>query len=508
MKIFATEKIKELEQLTIERQQISSLELMERAALQAFLWLINHFQDKKTVYHIFCGVANNGGDGLVIARMLKQNYFEVHVYIVPFSDNYSKDFSTNLERLKECNLTYQLLQEDSFFPNIDEKHIIIDAIFGIGLNRELDHWLQVLFQKINYHKAFKVTIDVPSGLFLHQKTTIAIQSNVVLTFQLPKLAFYFPDNELFIQEIVFLSIDLDTHSIENLPTNYYYIDDKEIKKRYQPISKFSHKGTLGHVLLIGGCYGKMGAMILAAKAALRCGCGLTSVLIPKCGYEILQTASPETMVITDENYYKITNINFTFHPKAIGIGMGIGQDNETKEAFYQFLKNNTTPLVIDADALNILSEHTEWLQFVPKNSILTPHPKELERLIGSWKDDFQKIEKTRQLAQKYQFVILIKGAYTLIVEGKNVYVNSSGNQALATGGSGDVLSGMITSFRAKGYSAVDAALFGVYFHGRTADIAVNDIGFEGFIASDIIKYLGKVFLELKNYTNYLNSALI
>ena len=498
MKIFNAEKIKELDKLTIETQKITSLELMERAALQAFLWLVNHFHDKKTVYHIFCGVGNNGGDGLVIARMLKQNYFEVHVYVVPFSEKFSNDFDSNLERLKECNLTYEVINADSEFPDIAENHIIIDAIFGIGLTRVMDSWLQLLIQKINYHQSFTVSIDIPSGLFLNQKTNLAIHSDVVLTFQLPKLAFYLPDNENFINEIVLLPIDLDEKAIEFIPSNYFYTNLNEIKKRYKPISKFSHKGTQGHVLLIGGCFGKIGAMVLASQAALRSGCGLATVFIPKCGYEILQTATPEAMVITDEDYHKISNIAFNFQPKAIGIGMGIGQDAATAAAIFDFLKNNFIPLVIDADALNILSENKEWLSLLPKNSILTPHPKELERLIGTWNDDFDKIEKVKAFAKTYHLVVLIKGAFTLIIDEKNVFVNSSGNQALATGGSGDVLSGMITSFRAQGYSAVDAALLGVYFHGRTADIAMNDMGYEGFIASDIIKYLGKVFLELKN----------
>lgn len=497
MKIFNAEKIKELDKLTIETQKITSLELMERAALQAFLWLVNHFHDKKTVYHIFCGVGNNGGDGLVIARMLKQNYFEVHVYVVPFSEKFSNDFDSNLERLKECNLTYEVIKADSEFPDIAENHIIIDAIFGIGLTRVMDSWLQLLIQKINYHQSFTVSIDIPSGLFLNQKTNLAIHSDVVLTFQLPKLAFYLPDNENFISEIVLLPIDLDKKAIEFIPSNYFYTNLNEIKKRYKPISKFSHKGTQGHVLLIGGCFGKIGAMVLASQAALRSGCGLATVYIPKCGYEILQTATPEAMVITDEDYHKISNIAFNFQPKAIGIGMGIGQDAATATAIFDFLENNSIPLVIDADALNILSEHQEWLNLLPKNSILTPHPKELERLIGTWNDDFDKIEKVKAFAKTYHLVVLIKGAFTLIIDEKNVFVNSSGNQALATGGSGDVLSGMITSFRAQGYSAVDAALLGVYFHGRTADIAMNDMGYEGFIASDITKYLGKVFMELR-----------
>ncbi|WP_396175731.1 NAD(P)H-hydrate epimerase, partial [Flavobacterium sp.] len=300
MKIFTTEKIKEVDKLTTERQHITAFELMEQAALQAFLWLVHHFHDKKKVFHFFCGVGNNGGDGLAIARMLKQNYYDVHVYVVPFSKKLSPDFESNLERLKECNLKYEIINEDADFPDIAENNIVVDAIFGIGLSREMDEWIQQIVQKINYHQSFKVSIDIPSGLFLNRKTSIAIQSDVVLTFQIPKLSFYIPDNEQFINEIVILPIDLDEKAIDSIPTNYYYTDLNEIKKRYKPISKFSHKGTQGHVLLIGGCYGKIGAMVLASQAALRSGCGLATVYTPKCGYEILQTASPEAMVITDE----------------------------------------------------------------------------------------------------------------------------------------------------------------------------------------------------------------
>ena len=498
MKIFDSNSIHILDELTINHQHITSLELMERAALKAFLWLVDHFHDKKKVFHIFCGIGNNGGDGLVIARLLKQNYFSVKVYVLPFSDEFSEDFSANLERLKECNLTYTLLNETATFPTIAEQDIIVDSIFGIGLSRDLADWMQKIIQKINYHNSYKVSIDVPSGLFLTKKTTIAIQSDVVLTFQFPKFAFFMPENELFISEIVILDIELDQTAIDKIPTTYFYTDLNEVKKRYHPIAKFSHKGTQGHALLIGGNYGKIGSMVLASQAALRTGCGLATVYIPKCGYEILQTASPETMVITDVNYNKITKIEFDFNPKAIGIGMGIGQDEETINAFYAFLKNNKLPLVIDADGLNMLASHPEWLKLLPENSILTPHPKELERLIGVWEDDFDKIDKTRKFAQAYHLVILIKGAYTSIIDNKNIFVNPTGNQALATGGSGDVLSGMITSLRAQGYTAFDAALIGVYLHGKTANLAVKEMGYESFIASDIIHYLGKAFMELKD----------
>lgn len=498
MKIFDSKNIHELDRLTMEQQQITSLELMERAALQVFLWIVNHFSEKKKVFHLFCGVGNNGGDGLVVARLLKQNYFSVQVYVIPFATSYSEDFKTNLQRLKEVNLNHSLLDESATFPTIDHQDIIIDAIFGIGLTRELAPWLQKIIQKLNEQPSFKVAIDVPSGLFLTRKTELAIQSDVILTFQFPKLAFFMPENEAFVTEIVILNIELDSKAIDKTPTSFFYADVNEVKKRYLPIAKFSHKGTQGHVLLIGGSYGKIGSMVLAAQAALRSGCGLATVFIPKCGYEILQTASPEAMVITDKNDKKITQIDFDFTPKAIGIGMGIGQEEETIAAFYDFLLKNKLPVLIDADGLNILATHPEWLTLLPKNSILTPHPKELERLIGTWQDDFDKIKKTQQLAQQYQLVVLIKGAYTLIINDKTVFVNPTGNQALATGGSGDVLSGMITSLRAQGYTAFDAALIGVYLHGKTANLAVPVIGHESFIASDIIHYLGKAFLELNS----------
>lgn len=497
MKIFNAEILRQIDKLTIEKQGITSLELMEKAALQVFLWLVHHFTEKKTTYYIFCGVGNNGGDGLVIARMLKQNYFDVHVFIVPFSTNYSDDFNSNIERLKECNLTYEVIDRASDFPVIPDNAIIIDAIFGTGLSRDLDDRIQKFIQHLNYQKGTKISIDVPSGMFIEKKTEIAIESDILLTFQLPKLPFYFKDNECHINEIVFLDIGLDREALNSFSTMYQYIDEQEVKLRYKPISRISHKGTQGHVLLIGGSYGKIGSMILASRAALKSGCGLVTAYLPKCGYEIVQTAFPEAMVITDENHEYITNINFEITPKAIGIGMGLGQEFQTQKGFHEFLKSNKTPLVIDADALNILSNNKEWLTLIPENSILTPHPKELERLIGTWTDDFDRIEKVKSFSEKYNVVVVVKGSHTFIYDKENIFVNGSGNQALATGGSGDVLAGMIASFLAQKYSSVDAAILGVYFHGRTADLGIEEVGYEGFIASDIINYLGKVFWEVK-----------
>ena len=265
---------------------------------------------------------------------------------------------------------------------------------------------------------------------------------------------------------------------------------------YKPISQDTHKGIQGHALLIGGSYGKMGSVCLSSKAALRTGCGLVTAFIPKCGYEIVQITFPEAMVMTDENEKVLSNINYDFEPDAIGIGMGIGQDVLTEKAFYNFLLNNKNNLVVDADGLNILSKNKNWLSLLPPKTILTPHKKELERLIGTWQSEEEKLEKVTQFSLEHDLVVVVKGAPTLVIYHSENYQNTTGNQALATAGSGDVLSGIITSLLAQNYDPKNAAILGVYLHGLTADIAAPEMSYQAFVAGDIINYLGKAFLNL------------
>ncbi|HLF51397.1 NAD(P)H-hydrate dehydratase [Flavobacterium sp.] len=279
-------------------------------------------------------------------------------------------------------------------------------------------------------------------------------------------------------------------------SNHCQIDKHEIIKRYKPIDKYTHKGIQGHALIIGGSYGKIGSVVLASKACLKSGCGLVTAFIPKCGYEIVQISVPEVMVITDDFLEHITDINFDLKLQAIGIGIGMGQHPDTQHAFFNFLKMNDLPLVIDADALNILSQNKEWLSILPKKTILTPHLKELERLIGNWDSEVEKFEKVKELSIEHNLVIVIKGAPTLIIDGATVYENTTGNQALATAGSGDVLTGIITSLVAQSYEPIDAAILGVYLHGLTADIAFPEMSYQSFIASDIIATLGEAYLHI------------
>ncbi|QSW89708.1 NAD(P)H-hydrate dehydratase [Flavobacterium endoglycinae] len=278
----------------------------------------------------------------------------------------------------------------------------------------------------------------------------------------------------------------------------YLINKEEILKLYKPIDCKAHKGTQGHAVIIAGSYGKIGAGVLASKSCLKSGCGLVTTFIPKCGYQILQTSIPEVMTVTDENTNFITNINLPLIPQAIGIGPGIGKELGTQKALFEFLRINKAPLVLDADALNIISENISWLELVPEDTILTPHPKELERLIGKWNSESEKFQKTIAFSEKYKVIVVMKGAPTFIINKTSVYENTSGNAALATAGSGDVLTGILTSLLAQGYEPKYASKMGVYLHGLTADLALPKTGYESFTASTIIKYLGKAFLELGN----------
>jgi len=276
------------------------------------------------------------------------------------------------------------------------------------------------------------------------------------------------------------------------------MDRTAILKIYKPIDAQTHKGIQGHALLIGGSYGKIGAMVLSSKACLKTGCGLVTVFMPRCGYEIIQTANPEVMVLTDVQEKYISKIEFDFVPQAIGIGPGLGQELETQNAFHEFLTNDKTPLVIDADALNILSQNKQWISLLPHKTILTPHPKELERLLGKWNSDVEKFEKTIAFSKLHLLIIVMKGAPTFIIDGDAIYKNTTGNAALATAGTGDVLTGMITSLLAQSYEPIDAAILGVYLHGLTAEIALPETGYQSFIASDVIANIGKAYLSLGN----------
>lgn len=500
MKIFSREQIYEADTLTVKNQNIESVDLMERAGYQVFNWLHLRMKGAQVPVHIFCGIGNNGGDGLVLARHLILEGYNVKVYIVNYSDKRSKDFLINYDHIKNVTNDWpESLHNSENFPEIKRDDIIVDAVFGIGLNRPVANWVRDLFVYFRKTKAFTLSIDMPSGLqtdAIPEDDNSVVWASYTLSFASPKLVFFLPGTAKFTVNWEVLDIGLDAGFLSETNTPFNLIGKYEAIPMYKPRNKFSHKGHFGHTLIMGGSYGKIGAVILSGRGALSAGAGLVTTYIPKCGYTAIQAAFPEAMVITDNNDTFISNITFNMKPTVIGFGMGVGTHEKTVKAFENFLKDNTVPLVIDADGINILAKHPDLLKLLPVNTVLTPHPKELERLIGTWKDDFDKLEKAKAFSNIHNVILVIKGANTITVYEDNFYINASGNPGLSTAGSGDVLTGIISGLISQGYDALSATVFGVYLHGKSADIAVQDCGYQSLTASHVIEYLGAAYLDL------------
>ncbi|MBR9758203.1 MAG: NAD(P)H-hydrate dehydratase [Algicola sp.] len=500
MKILSREQIYKGDKLTAERQNISSTDLMERAGMQIFNWLHLRMQGAQVPVHVFCGIGNNGGDGLVIARHLTTHGYHVKTYVVNYSDKRSKDFLINYERIKQTTKDWPvLLDAESELPAIAKEDIIIDAVFGIGLNRPAANWVKTLFQHFRASKAFTLAVDIPSGLYtdkVPEDEQGVVWAGHTLSFQSPKLIFFLPDTAKYTAQWEVLDIGIDLEYLYHLNTQANLIGKHEVLTWYKPREKFSHKGSFGHALIVGGSYGKIGAVSLASHAALTSGAGLVTAYVPKCGYIPLQTALPEVMVITDDKEEYLSNIIFNITPTVIGLGMGMGVHETSIKALEAFLQQNNTPLVIDADAINILAAQQDLLALLPEQTILTPHPKELERLVGPWQDDFDKLKKVSELSKKYNLIVVVKGANTITVYHENYYVNSTGNPGLATAGTGDVLTGVITGIMAQGYDPLISAIFGIYLHGKSADLQVEDYAYQSMVASHIIEGLGAAYLDL------------
>ncbi|MFC4219067.1 NAD(P)H-hydrate dehydratase [Flagellimonas marina] len=499
MKIFSAQQIYNADKFTIEKQQITSDVLMEQAATKLFEWIHARLRGTQVNIKLFCGIGNNGGDGIALARLLHEHGYSIQVHVVNYSEKRSKDFLLNLERIKENKIWPDFINEDSDLPEISPNDIVVDAIFGIGLNRTPDKWVGRLIQHINASQAFVLAVDIPSGLPMDRSpwnTYYVIEASYVLSFQVPKLVFFLPETGVYVNQWELLDIGLDAEILEKTDAAYELVGRQEILPLYRPRLKFSHKGTYGHSMIIGGSYGKIGAVQLASNACLTTGSGLVTAFVPKCGYQSLQTSVPEVMVLTDEDERNISKITLPFVPDVIGIGMGIGTEEKTAKAFGNLLKEMKAPMVIDADALNILAKNPKMLKDIPEKSILTPHPKELERLIGAWEDDFDKLEKAKTFAKEHEVILVIKGAHTIILYNGKGYVNTTGNPGMATAGSGDVLTGIITGLVAQGYEPLYATIFGVYLHGLAGDIFASQQGYEAVKASEISTMIGRGFMDI------------
>jgi NAD(P)H-hydrate epimerase len=512
MKILTASQIRNWDKFTIDNEPISSFDLMLRASEKwlSFFEKITKKQ-KKNTYLILAGLGNNGGDALNIARFLalKNNkQYTIKVWVIWHSDKFSEDFAKARYLLeKECpDIEILDVSERTTLPPIPKNVIIIDGILGTGISKPVKGWLELFFEQINNLKQKKVyAIDMPSGLNADKTTEGAVlKANTVITFQAPKLAFFMPENQFYFDEWFCIDINLHTHFPELNAIQYEIILNNSLQKFIKKRPKFSHKGTFGHSLLVGGAYGKTGAILLAGKACLRSGTGLLTIHSAKSSHLILQTALPEAMFSGDEDDKNISIISTDVLEKitAIGIGCGLGTNPITKQWLKDFLMQNyenQKPLVLDADALNIIAMSGEEMwQYIPKNTILTPHPKEFERLIQeTWHNDFEKLEKLKDFAEKTQCIVILKGANTMIATPeKSIYFNTTGNPSMAKGGSGDVLTGILTALLAQKYTPLQASLLGVYWHGTAGDLGVIKKGELSLLPSDLIDFLGKAWKKL------------
>lgn len=501
MKIFNVSQIKKIDNCTVINQGITSVDLMERASLAVSEKLIRILDSNQPIL-VFAGVGNNGGDALAIARILLSKHFRLDVYTVAPNDNFSRDCLANKERLDRLT-NVRLIKEAKDIPHIYPGCVIIDGLFGSGLNRPLEGVYLDVVKVINTSHNKVYSIDMPSGLFIEDNADNnpegIVRADKVFTFQFPKLSLLLPDSGDYCKKMHVLDIGLCDKCIDEEQTDLYFTEKADVA--ILPFSRgtFSHKGTYGKALLIAGSYGKMGAAVLSARACLRTGVGLLTMHVPRCGVDVLQTAVPEAMVDADEFTENVSRIEVDVNQFTVGIGPGIGTDEKTKNLLSDLFQRYQKPMVIDADALNLIAADESLKNNIPLESILTPHPVEFDRLSGSVsKNGYERLQKARKFAERYNVYIVLKGAYSAIItpDGK-VYFNSTGNPGMATGGSGDVLKGMITSLLAQQYSPQNAAILGVYLHGVAGDLAAKSKSQQGMLPSDMIEYIGKAYRALK-----------
>ena len=506
MKIFSASQIRAWDAYTIENEPVASLELMNRASQVFVNWFAKQYPDQERRVIVCCGTGNNGGDGLAVARMLHLANYEAKVLVCDFAGRHSTDFDAQISLNRKitrldmvfCHTAQDF--QDKWNVSAIENELCIDALFGSGLSRPLTGEWAAAIEFLNGSGADMVSIDLPSGLFcdLTSVGNAVIEANQTFSFERPKLAFFFPENASYTGDWLIESIGLHPAFDQQTTSDLFYLDDEHASCLILKRDKFAHKGSFGKALLICGSKGKIGAAVLAARGCLRSGAGLVTIHAPSCGLDILQTAVPEAMVSVDEHPDYLTMLPDLEGFTGIGVGPGIGQNDLTVGALSELISKFNKPMVLDADALNILSKNRRVLTKLPKGSILTPHVKEFERLFGKTDHDFERNELQRKFAVELGLFIILKGAHTAIAcPDGTCWFNSTGNPGMATGGSGDVLTGILCGLLAQGYDPKTSCLLGVFLHGRAADIAILDMGMEALIAGDLPEYLGEAWISVQ-----------
>lgn len=504
MKIFPTATIKQLDAYTIEHEPIASIDLMERAAQAIANELISQWPDKDDIrFVIFAGPGNNGGDALAVARLLASNGYQPEVYLFNTTGKLSPDCEANRDRLTSiAGVDFHEVITQFTPPQLTEDDVIIDGLFGSGLNKPLSGGFASLVKFINAAGATVVSIDIPSGLMGEDNSShnmeAVVKADYTLSLQFPKLAFLFAENEPYVGAWKVLDIGLSKEAIRQTHTPYEMGDVSKMRYQLKIRSRFSHKGNFGRALLVAGQQGMAGASVLAARACLRSGVGLLTVHVPLCNNTIVQTSVPEAMTSLDVNECCFTDTPDLAPYQAIGIGPGLGKADATRQALYHLLSHSSVPMVLDADALNLIGESHSYLRRLPKGSIITPHPGEMDRLVGKCADSYERLSRAINLAQTCGVYVVLKGAYTAVISPEgNCWFNVTGNPGMATGGCGDVLTGIILSLLAQGYDADTAAKMGVYVHGLAGDLAAREKGEIALTASDVVDYLPKAWKLLE-----------
>lgn len=497
MKIFSAEQFRKWDQYTISHKPITSAELMEEAAKACVQWLEKNMGNEEH-FIFFCGVGNNGGDGLAIARMLHLRQCTVELYVVGNYDQCSNDFSSNYDRLQDDEIAITHVDSAAHLPNIPGQAIVIDALFGTGLNKPAEGIFAEVINHINLSSATVVSIDMPSGLPADDHLNGAcIRATHTLSFQATKKAFLLAENAGFTGKVHILEIGLLPEFQKNENSPFELLDAEMMRYIIWQRNIHTHKGDYGHVALVSGSKGLMGATVLMARGCLRSGAGKITCIIPECGYNIMQVSIPEAMTkICGEEFLKAGIVYAGYNAVGVGPGLGIYESHVTM--LEELMVNFKKPMVIDADALNIISRHDYLLELIPASSILTPHRGEFERLFGKSANEFDQLQLAITHAVKLKLYIVLKGHHTFIAcpNGKG-YFNSTGNPGMATGGSGDVLAGIITGLLAQGYSPREAAIAGVYLHGLAGDLAAAQISEQALTAGDIPEWIGKAILQIQ-----------
>lgn len=499
MKLFTTEQIRAWDAYTIEQEPVASAKLMNRAA-QAFSdWFMGLYPDTERPVCIFAGTGNNGGDGVAVARLLHYKFYTVQLFICDFGGKRSADFDVQINDLPPRDaLKPHWLKNAGALPELPANAVIIDALFGTGLTRRLEGEWAVVIEYLNQVSREIISIDLPSGLFADKYSDgPCIRATRTFSFEAPRLAFFFPENADRVGEWTFGSIGLHPEYALNTATSFHFFTGMDARTTVKPRPRFSHKGTYGHALLANGGFGKMGAAVLAARACLRSGVGLLTVHVPRCGYEILQITAPEAMCSVDAQAEIWSELPELERFTAVGAGCGIGTAPETAIVLARLLRSGQSPLVLDADALNLLAQHPEWWSFLPRNTVLTPHPKEFDRLFGVSDNSFERNVLQVAKAGELGVFIVLKGAYTSVAcPDGSCYFNSTGNPGMATGGSGDALTGLLTGLLAQGYTPRDACLLGVYLHGLAGDLAAADLSQPGMTAGDLASFVAQAWIKI------------